>query len=242
TWRLCIMWLPSFFRRFGVGYAPIRPSRARRLAACRKPTLSRLRVEQLEDRLTPSAGDLDPTFGTGGKGTTSFGGSVGNEGDAMALQPDGKIIVVGTTDVGGGGSNFAVARYNADGTLDTTFSFDGKVTTDFGGDDRAFSVAIQADGKIVVAGASLTNPGDDFALARYNPDGVLDHSVGTDGKVTTDFAGNFDAAFGVAIQSNGKIVVAGKANIPVSANTAEITDDFALARYNPDGSPDAGFG
>src|SRR5262249_51395919 len=130
-----------------------------------------------------------------------------------------------------GGSNFAVARYNADGTLDTTFSFDGKVTTDFGGDDRAFSVAIQADGKIVVAGASLTNPGDDFALARYNPDGSLDAGFGTGGKVTTAFGSGLDHANACTIQADGKIVAVGADG-----------GDFALARYNSDGSLDGTFG
>jgi uncharacterized delta-60 repeat protein len=162
----------------------------------------------------------------------------------MALQPDGKIVVVGSTD-SGGGTNFALARYNPDGTLDTTFSFDGKVATDFaGGTDEAFGVAIQADGKIVVAGiaGSPTTVNTDFALARYNPDGTLDQTFGTDGKVTTDFAGEPDEAFGVAIQADGKIVVAGQALFLDPSGTGAVDGDFGLVRYNPDGSLDRSFG
>src|SRR5262245_13850112 len=97
-------------------------------------------VERLEDRLTPAAGALDLTFGTGGLVTTDFAASI-ERGSAIALQADGKIVVVGSTD-SGGGRNFALTRYRADGTLDTSFSVDGKVATDFdGGDDRANAVA-----------------------------------------------------------------------------------------------------
>jgi uncharacterized delta-60 repeat protein len=108
------------------------------------------------------------------------------------------------------------------GSLDTSFSGDGKVTTDFAGDfDRAFEVAVQVGGKIVAAGVSGTA---DFALARYNTDASLDTIFSGDGKVTTDFAGEFDEALGVAIQADRKIVAAGHA--VMSGN-----DDFALARY-----------
>src|SRR5206468_80556 len=108
--------------------------------------------------------------------------------------------------------DFALARYNANGSLDTTFGTGGKVTTDFAGDDdQAFAVVLQTDGKIVAAGVAKTYRGGDFALARYNANGSLDATFGTGGKVTTDFAGNDDAAHGVVVQADGRIVAAGVA-------------------------------
>src|SRR5262249_7270880 len=111
------MWLPSWLNRFGAG----RNHGRRQLGGTRsrpERPAELLSVERLEDRLAPAAGALDLTFGTGGKVTTDFAGSI-ERGNAVALQPDGKIVVVGSTDFGGSGSNFAVARYLADGTLDT---------------------------------------------------------------------------------------------------------------------------
>ena len=151
-------------------------------------------------------------FGYDGRGhrTANIAGNV----NSIAAQSDGKFVVAGGD---------TVARYNSDGSLDSSFDGDGTVTTDFGRNDTALSVALQADGKIVVAGSS----GSDFALARYNSDGSLDRSFDGDGKLTTDFAGGEDSAAGVAVQSDGKIVVAGNSD-----------GDFALARYNRDGSLD----
>src|SRR5262249_13391111 len=134
-----------------------------------------------------------------------------------------------------------LARYNTDGSLDTSFGTAGQVTTDFAGIfQRAYSVALQSDGKIVAAGyAFISTTPEDFALARSNSDGTLDTTSGTGGKVDTDF-GPYVAsgASSVALQSDGKIVAAGYA-YPFSGITGF---DFALARYNSDGSPDAGFG
>ena len=124
------------------------------------------------------------------------------------------------------GNDFALARYNPNGSLDTSFSGDGKQTTDFGGFDEANGVALQADGKIVAVGARSLAASDDFALARYNPNGSLDTSFSGDGKQTTDFGGD-DQAVGVALQGDGKIVVAGSASAPTSVANG----DFALARY-----------
>src|SRR5207247_2165686 len=141
-------------------------------------------------------------------------------------------------------ADFALARYNADGSLDATFGTGGKVTTDFAGDDdQAFAVVLQSDGKIVVAGEAKTSRRGDFALARYNANGSLDATFGTGRKVTTDFAGDDDAAFGVALQTGGKIVAAGGARIGgFRAANAGRGEDFALARYNANGSLDATFG
>ncbi len=100
---------------------------------------------------------------------------------------------------------FALARYNTNGTLDTTFSADGKVTTNFSASvDEAHAVAIQADGKIVAAGHSNGERNGTFALARYTAHGTLDPTFGGDGKVTTDFTPLFDVVFGVGIQDDGK--------------------------------------
>ena len=172
-------------------------------------------------------GALDPTFGTSGEVTTDFGGS--DSAQAVAIQSDGKIVAAGGTFSFPSG-DFAVARYNVDGSLDPTFGSGGKVTTDFGGFDAASAVVIQPDGRIVAAGRS---GGGDFALARYNADGSLDPTFGSGGKVTTDFGGGFDAAFGVALQTDGKIIAVGQ---------GASSFDFALARYNADGSLDPTFG
>jgi len=177
-----------------------------------------------------SNGTLDTTFGTGGKKTTAFGAPSVAQGNAVAIQKDGKIVVSGLTIVNNI-ANFAVARYNTNGTLDTTFGSGGKAVTDFGADDRAFSVALQADGKIVAAGMR----GNDFALARYNTNGTLDGTFGSGGKVITDFGGPNEIALGVAIRLDGKIVAVGSTF--ASGRTA-----FAVARYNGNGTLDTTFG
>lgn len=182
-----------------------------------------------------STGDLDPSFGVGGKVTTDFFNNFDDAND-MVIQPDGKIIVVGITTP----SDFAIARYNNDGSLDPTFGSGGKVTTDFNGSlDNATSVAVQLDGKIIVAGSASTGINGDFGLARYNSDGSLDASFGTGGKVTTDFFGMNDTVADIAIQSDGKIVVSGFTRIN---GLIPVEVDFALARYNLNGSLDSAFG
>ncbi|MCY4440164.1 MAG: Ig-like domain-containing protein, partial [Deltaproteobacteria bacterium] len=180
-----------------------------------------------------SSASLDPTFSDDGKATGDFAGNK-DEARAMVIQPDGKIVAAGFAN-DGSDNDFALARYNTDGTLDTTFSADGKVTTDFAGnDDEANAVAIQSDGKIVAAGFANDGSDDNFALARYNADGSLDTTFSSDGKVTTDFGGNDDEVRAVAIQPDGKIVAAGFANDGSDNN-------FALARYNTNGSLDTTF-
>src|SRR5439155_996244 len=164
-----------------------------------------------------SNGSLDPSFGTGGRVLTDFGGD--DEARALALQDDGKIVVAG----GFGGPCFALARYNPGGTLDTSFGTGGRVLTDFGGDDEAAALALQADGKIVVAGFSDAGGFALAALARYNPNGTLDASFGSGGQVLTNFGG----AQALALQADGRIVVAG---------------GIFLARYNQNGNLDPSFG
>ncbi len=183
-------------------------------------------------------GSLDPSFSGNGRQMTSFGGCC--EGArAVALQSDGKIVAVGTTnDNGVPAGDFAVARYNPNGSLDTTFSGDGKQLTDFGGafGDRADAVALQSDGKIVVAGIVDDFRPSDFALARYNPNGSLDGTFSGDGMQRTDFGfGGTEGATGLAVQGDGKIVAVGV------AGESPMGDDFALARYDPNGSLDPSF-
>ncbi len=189
-------------------------------------------------------GDLDPTFGTDGKVLTDFDHST-DIANAVAIQADGKLVVVGTTYLNNDFSdeNFAVARYNPDGTLDKTFGVGGKVQTDFPGLAAvASSVVVQPDGKIVVAGGAfpLFTFAGDFKVARYNPDGSLDTSFGDGGIVTTTFPeGSY--ASDVALQTDGKIIAAGTVFVDFDPGESSNTD-FALARYNPDGTPDATFG
>ena len=181
-------------------------------------------------------GSLDTSFGGDGKVTTDFTRFV-DDGLAVALQPDGKIVMVGGAGFGGPNERFALARYNTDGSPDTTFGGDGKLTTDFSPyPDVAFAVAIQGDGHIVVAGGArlLPYPNPTWALARYDTDGSLDTSFGGDGKVTTDFTRGDDDAYSMALQADGKIVVAGQAALRNAK--------FALARYGTDGSLDPTFG
>jgi len=192
-----------------------------------------------------AAGDLDPTFGTGGKVTTDLRRST-DIANAVAVQADGKLVVVGQTYKNNDFSNedFAVARHNTDGTLDTTFGAMGRVKTDFPGLAAVpSSVVIQPDGKIVVAGGAfpLFTFAGDFKVVRYNSNGSLDRSFGSGGIVTTVFAGDGSYAFAVALQSDGKIIAAGTDF--VDFNPGDMSDtDFALARYNPDGSLDTTFG
>ncbi len=171
-----------------------------------------------------SDGSLDTTFDTDGKVTTDLGSN--DYGRALALQADGKIVVAGYT--GNDNVDFALVRYNSDGSLDTTFDTDGQVTTDLGGEDNGLALAVQADGKLLVAGSSGTD-NDDFVLVRYNSDGSLDTTFDTDGFAINHLAGN-DYGYALAIQSDDKILVAG------SSGT-----DFAMARYTSDGSLDTTF-
>lgn len=173
-------------------------------------------------------GMLDPTFGGDGRVTTWFGGGL-TSAHAVAIQPDGKVLAAG----GAYGEDVvAVARYHADGTLDDTFDGDGMVTTSVAGHDAfARDVALQADGRVVVAGAAGFSH---FVLIRYEPDGSLDASFGQDGVVLTDLTAGWDSAFAIAIQDDGRILAAGRAS--------GARGRFGLARYAPDGTLDPDFG
>jgi uncharacterized delta-60 repeat protein len=190
-------------------------------------------------------GDLDPGFGHGGQMLTDFHRST-DIAHGVAMQADGKIVVVGTTYTNNDFSNedFAIARYNADGTLDDAFGVKGRVTLDFPGLAAvASSVVVQRDGKIVVAGGAFplfTFLGD-FKVVRFNRNGTLDASFGTGGIVTSSFPGQGSFASAVALQADGRIIAAGTDYVDFSNDVSSNTD-FALARYNIDGSPDTTFG
>ncbi|HYV91911.1 MAG TPA: T9SS type A sorting domain-containing protein [Chitinophagales bacterium] len=181
-------------------------------------------------------GSLDPSFGIGGKVTTDFG-SIGDFGLSAVLQPDGKIIVTGETYINGNyNDGFAVARYNEDGTLDNSFSTDGKVTVDFGsGDDVSFKVVVQPDGKILVAGYAFSGTQTMFALLRLDSTGIPDNTFGNSGKVMQAIGSYNDRAYDLALLPDGKIIAAGRSDNGT-------TYDFALVRFNSNGSIDNSFG
>ncbi|MEP7098160.1 MAG: hypothetical protein ABI748_10895, partial [Dokdonella sp.] len=192
-------------------------------------------------------GTLDPSFSFDGEVTIDFDNGSGSDAtQGVALQADGKIVVAGTTTGSvSGSSDFAIARLNADGSLDTTFGAGtGKTTVSFDlnsgtGDDDAGSVTLQADGKIVVVGNAQTATGHVFAVTRLLPDGTRDSAFNLNGKVTLGFgisgaASEFDFATGVAIDDSAGIVVSGYAGY---GNINE----FAVARLLPNGQPDANF-
>jgi uncharacterized delta-60 repeat protein len=178
-------------------------------------------------------GSLDNSFGTNGKVTTPIGS--GNDfGLSAAIQSDDKIVVSGYS-FNGLNNDFAVVRYNSDGTLDNNFGTGGKVTTALGSfGDLAYSMVIQSDGKIILAGYSDTTNSNFFGLVRYNSDGSLDATFGSGGIVTTHVGLSDDQCYSVALQSDGKIVAAG-----YSHNGND--DDFALVRYNTNGTLDNTF-
>ena len=186
-------------------------------------------------------GDLDRTFGTGGGPILNNSGKVLTDfnhstdiANAVAVQADSKLVIVGATYINNDytGEDFAVARYNANGTLDKTFGVGGKVQTDFPGLAAvASSVVIQPDGKILVAGGAFplfTFLGD-FKVVRYNLDGSLDSSFGNGGIVTTSFPGQGSYAFAVALQPDGKIIAAGTDFVNFTNDDSSNTD-FAVAR------------
>ncbi len=186
-----------------------------------------------------SDGTLDGSFGNGGKVLTSFPGSTSPAAYSLLIQPDGKIVAGG--DTGSPASGFALARYNANGSLDAEFGNGGLVATRIEGrDSQALDIALQSDGRIVATGWALRSAGSEygaFAAARYNTDGSLDTTFGTGGTVVTPVGTLTDVATSVAIQLDGKIVAAGS-----SYSGAQPQSDYALVRYGPDGTLDATFG
>ncbi len=180
----------------------------------------------------------DTGFDTDGMVITDLGAG-SDRANAVAVQPDGKIVVAGVDSIGPF-SDFAVVRYLADGALDGDFGIDGVVSTDLGsgsgtGSDWANAVALLPDGRVVAAGYGEVANNFNFAAVRYLPDGTPDASFSGDGRVATSFGIGTDAAYAMALQPDGKIILAG------SSSTGFLFD-FALVRYNPNGTLDATFG
>jgi uncharacterized delta-60 repeat protein len=188
-------------------------------------------------------GQLDPSFGSGGIVVTGFGAKAVDEAEAVAVQKDGRIVAAGRSCAlpnGRTACQLAVARYLPDGSLDPSFA-GGTVLVRFGsaGFNEASAVAIQ-QGKIVVAGrcGQSTRRPSRFALARFLPNGHLDRSFGTGGRVRTQIRrGRFDAAAALVLTRGGKILAAGQTGVGPYAPR-----DFALARYRRDGRLDRRFG
>ncbi|MGB5014141.1 MAG: hypothetical protein WBO68_08930, partial [Pyrinomonadaceae bacterium] len=183
-------------------------------------------------RLT-SAGVLDTTFSGDGVTTIDFGGTTGEAAQGVHILANGQILIGGTANPANNATrNFALARMNINGSLDTTFDLDGKILTDLPNatTETVFDMKVQGDGKIILAGTN----GFDNALVRYNPNGTLDSSFDGDGLVTTSVDSLMDSANEIAFQSDGKIVV-------VSINTVG-SPDFVLLRYHANGTLDASFG
>ena len=181
-------------------------------------------------------GDFDPSLDADGRVLSHFGGF--EEALTLLVQSDGKLVAGGFSNATNFSSNdFALARYNPDGSLDTSFGTGGRVLTAFGGQDVTISLVQQADGKLVAAGGSNVRGDLDFALARYNPDGSLDPSFGAAGLILTGFGGGEERADALIQQADGKLVAAGVTRIGDSASPG----NFALARYNQDGSLDPSF-
>jgi uncharacterized delta-60 repeat protein len=165
------MRIPSWLRPLVARPQPFRQQKSRLQRSFRP------HVEGLENRLTPSGGLLDPTFGSGG--TVALPSTTDNGANAVAVQSDGKVVVAGQVTIRTGSSNIIVQRLNPDGSLDTTFNKSGSLTIPAGSSDYPNAVALQPDGKILVGGAATTNKGTAESLvARVNPNGTLDTTFG----------------------------------------------------------------
>lgn len=178
-------------------------------------------------------GSLDTSFGTSGKVLIDFYGDRDRARD-LAILSNGKIIITGEC-INQGLDDFCVCRLNADGTLDTTFGTNGKVSYNIQATDRndvAKKVHVQSDGKIIITGESDLNR---FAAIRLEQNGALDTTFGTGGKVTTSFSGTDTRAFDSALDTSGKLVMVGR--VSTTSNNA----DFAIARFNTDGTLDLDF-
>lgn len=195
-----------------------------------------------------STKDLDPTFGNGGFVLTDFGRSY-DWAYSLVLLPKGKILVAGVSDASGS-KDFALARYNPEGTLDTSFGVGGRVTETSRSltADIIRGMTVQPDGKIVVAGVSYQDvatlePNGDFMVARYLPDGGNDLTFGIGGIMATDFGdSSYDEPYAVILQPDGKIVLGGYTNAGNGPGVLFGADQLALARYGANGLLDPSFG
>ena len=185
-------------------------------------------------------GSLDLSFDADGYATTGFDTFSNDRAFAVAIQPDGKIVIAGYNTDEDSDRDFAVVRYNTDGSLDNSFGTGGIVSTPLAdGGDEVRSVVVQEDGKIVLAGFSFDFTTRVFAIVRYTSNGILDNtkynrnSFNFSAIVTTSILALDDAAYNMAKQSDGKFILVGY--------TVNDTYDFAIVRYNTDGSLDNTF-
>ena len=180
-------------------------------------------------------GALDPSFGGNGKLPQVFVPNAANVAPSLALLPSGKFLIAATCfDLAD--NDFCVQRFNADGSIDSSFGNSGATITPIGaGDDRARAMLTQPDGKIVVAGTCSNGVDSDFCAARYLPNGTLDTIFGSGGKVITAFSNGDDVVNAAALQPDGKLVLAGYCNNGT-------TDDVCALRYQINGALDSGFG
>ena len=212
------------------------PRRVGRRSVLGLPVAALLAAAVFASPARSAGGDLDPTFGTGGRVVTDFG--FDDRATGVALQPDGRIVVAGT----GCGGDFLVARYDTGGAPDPSFGLGGGECVDVAGGlaDEGRQVMVLGDGRLLVAGTS----GTDFALVRLNADGSPDATFGVDGRATYDFGGA-DHLQDAALAPDGKVVMVGETSVPGCA-TAPVspgqTVGVAVARTTPDGALDPSFG
>ena len=188
-------------------------------------------------RIKPDGSGPDPNFGASGTVRTDFASTAAEGAGAIAFDSRGRIVLGGGAGDGRGTAQFALARYAYDGALDPSFDRDGKVLTQFfsSATESINAVCVDASDRIVAAGMAQVGSSQQFALARYREDGALDLSFDADGKVLTDFrSSSREYAFGVAIDTRGRAVAAGWAQVGG-------LPQFALARYLDDGSLDPSF-
>ena len=176
-----------------------------------------------------SDGSLDASFGTGGKVVTALT-AFDDLARAVVIQADGKIVAAGEAN-----ADFALVRYNADGTLDASFGVGGKAVTSINVFDAAYDVVVQPDGRLVAAGEAGDGNNADFALVRYTAGGALDATFGAGGIVTTAFAAGDEIAYALKLDANNRIIAGGY-------SFSSGNEDFAIARYNGNGTLDASFG
>jgi uncharacterized delta-60 repeat protein len=187
-------------------------------------------------------GSLDPSFGGDGMVSTSFEAKGGDVGVAVAVLPDGAILAAGTAHTLCSCERFAVARYDMHGRLDRSFGADGKATVHFKNGGEPSSMAVAADGSIVLVGGSVPDV-DRFQVARFTADGAIETAFGGgDGKVTTNTGQGEEAATAVALEPDGAIVVVGYTDLPHEGGETFGPSKFALVRYAADGSLDSSFG
>jgi uncharacterized delta-60 repeat protein len=178
-------------------------------------------------------GSLDMGFGQNGKVTTNI--LFYDFAHSIAVQRDGKIIVGGYS-FASGGDDFSLVRYNSDGSLDETFGDGGKMTNSVGNSfDRAYHIAVQKDGKIILGGDCFTETGYNSCLARYHTNGRLDMSFGSDGLKIAPLTSGQNYMRALLLQTNGKIII-------VAHGYNGTINQIAIARFNPDSSFDASFG